>query len=358
MKIGIFDPYLDDLGGGEKYMMTIAECLSKKHEVNIFWDDKKSLELLNQRFSLDLARVHLVPNIFSPKISFLKRVLETRKYDVLIVLSDGSIPFSLSRKLLLHVQQPLKNFNSKTLKEKIKLSRVSDIFFNSEYTKSFNENNFKLKSCVIYPPVSFFAKDVKKENIILTVGRFRVKDVITKVDDYKKLSVMIDAFKRLPKERLKNWKFILAVSVLEKDKKAFKVLQKQTEDFPIEFLVNKSNDELWEIYSKAKIYWHASGFGEDLKKHPELAEHFGISTVEAMGAGVVPIVINAGGQREIVEEGKNGYLWNTLKELEIKTLKLIENEKQLKALSENAQKISQKYSKNKFCQEINDLILS
>ena len=78
------------------------------------------------------------------------------------------------------------------------------------------------------------------------------------------------------------------LSVNPDEEELFSQFRKSAEGFPIEFLVNKKNDELWGIYSKAKIYWHASGFGEDLEAHPEFAEHFGISTVEAMGAGAVP----------------------------------------------------------------------
>jgi len=357
VKIGIYDPYLDDLGGGEKYMMTIAECLSAKNGVDVFWDGAQDFKALNQRFSLDLTKVNLVPNIFSAKTPIFKKLLETRKYDAIIVLSDGSIPLSLSKKLFLHVQQPLKSFNPQTLMGKIKLSRVNAIFCNSEYTKSFNKEKFNLKSYVVYPPVSISPKKIQKENIILTVGRFRVKDVVTKTDDYKKLPVMIETFKKLVNKGLSDWKFILAVSVQEKDKNAFNDLRESAKGFPIEFLVNKSNEQLREEYSKAKIYWHASGFGEDLITHPEFAEHFGISTVEAMESGVVPVVINAGGQKEIVENGVNGFLWNTIEELESETLELTENDKLLKELSENAKKISKKFSKNKFCYEINNLIL-
>lgn len=357
MKIGIYDPYLDDLGGGEKYMMTIAECLSQNHKVDVFWDDKNDLKSLNKRFLLDLKKVNIVPNIFSAKTSTLKRLISTKKYDAIIVLSDGSVPIVSSKKLFLHVQQPLKNFNVKSIKDKIKRSRVSAIFCNSEYTKSFNDKKFNIKSLVIYPPVSIYPKRVKKENIILTVGRFRVKDVVTKTDDYKKLPIMIQVFKSLIEKGLKDWKFILAVSVKEGDLNTFEKLKQEAEGYPIEFLVNKSNDELWETYSKAKIYWHASGFGEDLDLHPEFAEHFGISTVEAMGAGAVPVVINAGGQKEIVEDNKNGFLWNTLEELKAKTLTLAKNEELLKKLSENAKKDSTKFSKERFCNEINKLIM-
>jgi glycosyltransferase involved in cell wall biosynthesis len=133
-------------------------------------------------------------------------------------------------------------------------------------------------------------------------------------------------------------------------------LYENKEGYPIEFLINKSNDELWEIYSKAKIYWHASGFGEDLVKHPEFAEHFGISTVEAMGAGAVPVVINAGGQKEIVTEKINGLLWESLDELEEKTLSLINNKDLLMKLSKKAKERAKDFNDDNFSKKINQII--
>jgi len=355
MRIGVFDPYLDDLGGGEKYMMTIAQCLSENHIVDVFWDNREDLKVLNQRFPLDLGKVRIVRNIFSSQVSTGKRLIETKKYDAIIFLSDGSLPLVLSKKLFVHIQQPLKIMQTNSLLDKLKIARVSRFFCNSEFTKTFINKKFHLKSVVLYPPVGLHPRDVKKEDIILHVGRFRVKNV--KNDDYKKQGIMIDAFKEMVTKGLKDWKFVLAVSIQDKDKEAFENMKKKTAGFPIEFLVNKNNDELWDIYSRSKIYWHASGFGEDLENNPEYAEHFGISTVEAMGAGVVPVVINAGGQKEIVVEGQNGFLWDSIEELQSKTRKLIEDESLLKNLSKQAVESSKKFSAERFYQEVNNLIL-
>jgi glycosyltransferase involved in cell wall biosynthesis len=356
VRIGIFDPYLDDLGGGEKYMMTIAECLSKDNSVEVFWDNEKDLENLKKRFPLDLASVRLTSNIFKAQVPLVKRLMDSVKYDVIIFLSDGSLPLVLSRKLFIHIQQPLNSMQTTGLVlNKFKISRVSGFFCNSEYTKTFIDKKFHLKTSILYPPVNVFPKNLTKENIILHVGRFRIKNI--KNDDYKKQGVMINVFKEMVNKGFKSWKFVLAVSVQDKDKAAFEEMKKTTEGFPIEFLVNKSNDELWEIYSKAKIYWHASGFGEDLKQHPEFAEHFGISTVEAMGAGAVPVVINAGGQKEIVRDGVNGLLWDTIDELQVKTVKLAEDSMLLDELSRKAIESSKKFSKEKFYEEVKKLIL-
>lgn len=363
MRVGIYDPYLDDLGGGEKYMMTIAECLSKENEVSVFWDRKEDLSDLVKRFSLNISKVKLEKNIFASNFGFKNKVLESKKFDVLIILSDGSIPVSLAKKTFLHIQQPLP-FVKPNLKSKLKLMRINRVFVNSEFTKTFIDKELGIDSTVLYPPVRINAKKISKENVILHVGRFRVRDVITQneskvegVGDYKKQSIMVNAFKELIDAGLKNWKFVLATSVKDDDRKDFEKIKNLAKGYPIEFEVNRRNDDLWEIYSKAKIYWHASGFGEDLEKHPEFAEHFGISTVEAMGAGAVPVVINAGGQKEIIEEG-TGFLWDTLDDLKEDTLALINDEISLKKYSESAKKRAQFFSDDKFCERISQLIRS
>lgn len=358
MKIGIYDPYLDDLGGGEKYMMRIAQCLSKKNEVYVFWDNNKDIEALKERFLLDLSKVKLAKNIFSKNVSFLKRLIKSTEYDIIIALSDGSVPFLLSKKTFIHIQQPLPHQN-KNIKTKFKLSRISKFFCNSYYTKSYIDKTLGVNSEVLYPPVELKPKNIKKENIIFHVGRFRVRDVVTIRDklltgigDYKKQGFMINTFKKMIDGGLENWKLILAVSIKKEDSVAFEKLKEMTKGFPIDFQINKNNNALWDTYSKAKIYWHASGFGEDLEKHPEFAEHFGISTVEAMGAGAVPVVINAGGQAEIVENGKSGFLWNTTEELIGKTQELIKNERLLGKMSKEAIKRADYFAGERFCSDL------
>ncbi len=354
MKIGIFDPYLDDLGGGEKYMMTLAQCLSKNHEVSVFWDRPEDLKSLLSRFSIDLRSVKIEKNIFDENFPLVKRLRESRHSDYVIVLSDGSIPL-VSCKLLLHIQQPLQTIQKKSILDKFKLSRVKTVFCNSKFTQNHIENRFGIKSTVIYPPIKLKPKNLKKENIILTVGRFRVKNV--RNEDYKKQSVLIDEFKKLVDKGIKDWKFVLAVSVWEKELKDFALMRKKANGYPIEFLINKSNDELWDIYSKAKIYWHATGYGENLEKYPEYAEHFGISTVEAMGGGAVPVVIGAGGQIELISDGENGFLWNSPSELREKTVKLIKNPKLLENMSFKAKKRAEYFADQNFCEKVESLLI-
>ncbi len=340
-------------------MMMVASCLAKRHEVTVFWDKKEDVKAVEKRFGISFEKIAIQKNIFSPSVNFIKRMRQSRKYDAFVILSDGSIPFVFPAKLFLHIQQPLSQDKKVKIKDKIKLKYISTIFYNSEFTKHLNDSLFPtVKSTVIYPPVSLDIRhkteDIRKENIIIHVGRFRVTNLIS--GDYKKQGFMIEAFKKLVDQGLKDWQFYLAASVKEDDKEAFGMLQKSAKGYPIVFYLNKTSDDLFHLYRNAKIYWHASGYGEDLKKYPELAEHFGMTTVEAMSAGVVPIVINAGGQSEIITDGKNGLLWNTRDELLEKTKKAAYDETLWHNLSQQAILRANDFSEEKFIYNIDQLI--
>ena len=105
------------------------------------------------------------------------------------------------------------------------------------------------------------------------------------------------------------------------------------------------------LYQRSKIFWHAAGLGEDDEQHPEMLEHFGIVTVEAMAAGCVPIVINKGGQPEIVEHGVSGFLWNTIEELNEYTLRVARDEQLRIRMSDAARSRAQLFSTENFLKQ-------
>lgn len=349
LKIGIYSPYLDTLGGGEKYIFDIAVCLSSEHNVYVFWDDRLIASKAEKRFSLKLDKVNFTSNIFKKK-NTLKTLLVSREFDIIFYLSDGSMPLLLSKKNFVIFQFPI-NWVKVNPLFKLKLSRIYKLICYSDFVKKSLFSKLK-KDTLVIPPFIDLKKDAKirKENIILTVGRF------TKGMNMKKQEVLIDMFKKMCDEGLKSWKLVVAGSYREEDRDFFKDLVEQSNNYPIEVLGNISYSSLLDNYNKAKIYWHATGFGEDLENSPERAEHFGITTVEAMRCGAVPVVINAGGQIEIVRNNVSGYLWNTLEELKSKTNSLIKNESVMKKMSKEAEKESLRFNKEEFCKEIISLI--
>ncbi len=86
------------------------------------------------------------------------------------------------------------------------------------------------------------------------------------------------------------------------------------------------------------------GLHIDENTDPLNVEHFGITTVEAMAAGAVPVVIDKGGQREIVDDGINGFRWKTLEELGRLTQRLIMDPDLRLAMSKAAVEKSNTYS--------------
>jgi glycosyltransferase involved in cell wall biosynthesis len=356
MKIGIYDPYLDTLSGGEKYILSMATCLMPENDVFIFWDKNKEddfKKLALNKLGLDLSSIKFFKNIFDSKVSFGARYMESRQFDAIIYLSDGSIPL-VGTKLFIHFQFPTEWINGDSIKNKIKLLFTKDIICNSRFTKNFIDRKLNVKSKVLYPPVDLrINRDIKKENIILHVGRFATDSAGS---NYKKQDVMIKTFKNMVGSGLSNWKMVVIIGVKKEDENMTNKLKVSAKDYPIEIIENPSNEILWKYYSKAKIYWHATGFGENLEKFPEKAEHFGISTVEAMGAGAVPVVINAGGQKEIVENNRSGYLWNTLEELISKTNNLIEDERKWKMMSARAVERSKIFCGDRFCIDLKNII--
>lgn len=354
MKIGIFDPYLDTLSGGERYMLSIASCLSKNHQVDLFWDDKEIINKAKSKFDFSLDSVSVVKNIFNTKTSFLNRLLLSSRYDVIFYLSDGSIPLTAAKKTYLHFQFPTEWVNVTSL-TRMKLKQISGVICNSHFTKKLIDKKFNLNSYVIYPPVTLLKQKPfqDKENMILTVGRFSSNG---DNDDFKKLYFMIDTFKSLSGNELKDWQFNIVTNFLEKDKDEYEKLKAYADLKNIKLLTNLTRNELLTLYEKAKIYWHAAGFGEDNQLNPEKMEHFGISTVEALSAGCVPIVINSGGQPEIVKEGDNGYLWDSVEELKEKTIKVANWKENNVKVTVNFDALNKKFGNERFCQEINKLI--
>ncbi len=337
MKIGIVDPYFDAYGGGELYMLTLASHFSKRHDVRVFWDDANMLSEAQKRFGIDISKIKITQNIFRGT-SIFKKSLITRQYDCIIFLTDGSIPFSLAKRNILHIQVPCSHLSFPIWKRAI----YSDIVFNSEFTKTHSDRSVWKKATVIYPPVSTLDihSSTKREKIILSVGRF------SPYHSVKKQDVLIDAFTLALKEgKCGGYTLVFAGGVGENDKKFFRSLQDKAYGLPIRFYPNIARSDMANLYGSAKIYWHAAGFGET---DPSLMEHFGISTVEAMAGGCAVFSYKAGGQQEILADEQNGFLWNSVMELVDKTERLIRDEALYRAITKTAREKAHEYSIARF----------
>ncbi|OGG24441.1 hypothetical protein A3A79_04630 [Candidatus Gottesmanbacteria bacterium RIFCSPLOWO2_01_FULL_43_11b] len=340
MRIGFHNPYFNGFGGGERYTLTLASHWSKSHDVVLFWDDDIRKEAL-KRFDTDLSRVKIVQNIFRGK-NLLQKLFNSRQYDLIFFLSDGSVPTTFAKHNILHFQVPFKSVEANLFK----LSRFRAIVCNSFFTKVNLDPIVSERATVIYPPVNLEKlRPGKKKKQILSVGRFSTA---------KKMQILIETFRTGYKAgRLNNWSLFLAGGLLDSDSDFFSSLKTLSSGLPIKFLPNVSYSKLVELYGSSMIYWHATGYGES---DPTQAEHFGISTVEAMASGCIPVVFDGGGLPEIVTHKKNGFLWSTTGELLDYTVALESKNVLRTTLQKEAIQTSKKFNEKKFIQSFNELL--
>lgn len=350
--VGIYDHAFHFAGGGQRYVAQLAEMLQDRCDVTYIVNKDVALEKYKEWFDIDLSRCKL--KII--KIPFYEQ-FERYFIDEGLVVNEKTNPFAVISRESLHYDIFI---NANMLTKVMPLSCVS-IFFchfpdrekerffsvdqydylitNSDYSSFWVRHRWRLNPTMrLYPPVDMYNKiggTADKEKIILSVARFEI-------GGSKKQLEMIDAFCNLCKtdQRVKNeWKLVLAGGS-SPDNRYFDGVRKKIDSLQadnIEIMANLTNAELMELYRKASIFWHLCGLGES---NPHLVEHFGMTTVEAMQNYCLPIVIDGGGQREIVEHGISGFRFKTVEELEWHTLKVIRDEKLREEIADKAYKRS------------------
>ncbi len=337
MKIGFYSPYFDSMSGGERYIMTLASHWSRLHEVFLFWDDPGILSESEKRLHIDLKRIRTVANVFKTKNVF-KKLTISRGYDLLFFLTDGSIPTTFAKRNILHFQVPFQKISV----HPIKLTRFQAIVCNSHFTKDHLDTRVGKRASVIYPPVEPIKRtESSKKNVILSVGRFH---------SVKKQEILIDVFRKaMNAKRLSGFELKFAGGLQPADTGYFESLRRKAKGLQIRFFANCTFDSLTRLYNESLIYWHAAGFRE---RRPEHMEHFGISTVEAMSAGCIPVVFNGGGQPEIVKTN----LWTSPDECLEMTEHLIQNKTAQKELREDMIRRSHKFSTGIFTKAFDRLL--
>jgi len=225
------------------------------------------------------------------------------------------------------------------------LDTYNSIWAISDFSHKWIKKYWDRPSEILTPPINIedFHKGEKRQQI-LSVGRF------FSGSHNKKHLALITAYKNMVAEGLQGWELHLVGGTtpgLEHSDYLQRIRQ-EAQGYPIKLHIDIPFKELVQLYSESAIYWHASGFGENEEREPIKFEHFGITTVEAMASGCVPVVIGMGGQPEIVQHGQNGFLWLKLEELQSLTWKLICDPDLYLRLSNAAFVVSQRYGKANF----------
>ena len=218
----------------------------------------------------------------------------------------------------------------------------------SEFSRQWTRRRWGIDCEVVSPPVDINLQTGPKENLVLTVGRFST------MAHTKKQLEMVRAFSEVRSGSLANWTFACVGGLNERAENHayFESVQRLGSECGATVEANVSRTRVRQLFGRSRIYWHATGLNDETDLRPELAEHFGISTVEAMAAGSVPVVINKGGQPEIVRHGESGFVWNTLSELKHFTKLLAEDDRLWARMSAAARRRAQDFSKERFVERV------
>lgn len=360
MSIAIYDHGLHFIGGGQKYVATIASLLQNEFDITFIANKAVAVSDLESWYGLNLSgcKIKIIPLAFYEKRGMLC-------IDSSIIVEDMDNPFD-------EIARESKNYdifiNANQLEKVKPLSPIS-IFFchfpntfrnrhfavddytfiiaNSQFTVKWLDKRWNLKpTFLLYPPVEMATVKVAKENIILAVGQFEAGGT-------KKQIELIQAFRSLLAdypEDFQGWRLVLVGSSIPRNPylKTVQNLLKQ-DSRAIEVKVNADLSEVKSLYARASIFWHGCGLGE---VNPQRFEHFGMATVEAMQNCCVPIVFNGGGQPEIVEHGRSGFLFNTVEKLCQHSHQLIVNPDLLAELQAGAQQRSQNFRLARFEEKV------
>lgn len=383
MKIGIHNESIaEGVGGSEVSVARLAEALGRNHTVEIL-HHKRTLtrDQLAEYSGANLSAVgfrYVEPEPYSFGTSHVpwRRYNEAKRwraslsvpYDVFICLVHGFPSFCQAPLGVLVVLFPYEGaeaFNpalnasngfSPTRWAKRtyhrwewrqRLSRYRHRIAISEFTRTWARRKWGIECDVIYPPVETNFDVEEKSDFILSVGRFATQG------HSKKQLEMLSAFSALSDD-LPGWEYFCVGGIEESDSgQAYLArARRMARDTRAHVEANIERDRLRSLYQRSKIFWHAAGFEENEEDHPERAEHFGIATVEAMAAGCVPVVINKGGQRELVEHGVSGFLWNTLEELRRYTTQVARDERLRLQMAEAARARAQLFTSDNFVKGI------
>jgi glycosyltransferase involved in cell wall biosynthesis len=356
-KAALYDPYLNTLGGGEKHILSLLKVLEDNGiETNIFWDDNLCSEIKNY-LGMKFDKINFLPNIFKKKGLF-KKIGVLKNFDYFFYVPDGSYFFSSAKKNFIFAMVPKKNLYPIGPLSRLKAFNYK-IISNSSFTQK-KLSDWDIDSELIYPFIDQRLIDLKlsclkKENIILSVGRF-FSHLHSKRQD-----LMIKTFQRLKTKdrRLADFRLILAGGLKKEDEDYFNNLKKVIgDDRQIVLKPNIDLDNLYDLYARSRFYWHFAGYGIDDRKNPELVEHLGISPIEAMASGNVVFCYKAGGPKEIVVDQKNGFLFENEEQLLNAMALCLTDDNAVSKITNQAKRLAcADFSYNNFKKKVEEVVL-
>lgn len=218
------------------------------------------------------------------------------------------------------------------------------IWANSEYTAKYFWKYWKISASVVYPPVSGLPpeKAGREPKKIISVGRF----FPPRGGHSKNHHLLLKAFVSL-KKRDPHWQLVLLGGVSPRwEKYLIAIGNKAAKISNVRIILDADADTLRRELHSSSFFW--SGTGLRAARKPERVEHFGISIVEGLSAGLIPLAFDKGGPREILADFP-GLRFRSLQDLRRKTdaAQALPDETRL-----HLKRVADTYSREKFRESV------
>jgi glycosyltransferase involved in cell wall biosynthesis len=382
LRIGVYDLYWQTLGGGEQVDGSIAQVLALDHDVTLLGPQPPDVDATRRRLGVDLSACayrKVVDDAEASEASadfdlfvngtYLSKTLNRAPIGYYYVHFPGEVPtrrdhlrsrvgvvgvkaLSLAPRLPQRLTEVQAAFDRRVTRVEF-VPTYTRYLANSEFTASWVERLWGRPTDVLYPPVRPSVRPGEKAPLILVLGRF----FDPSYGHSKKQHELLATFRSLHRAgKLPGWRLAIVGGCDAKNRDYALAVKRAARGLPVEVHVNAPGALVERVLGEASIYWHGAGLGEDAERHPERFEHFGISVVEAMAAGAVPVVFGAAGPAEIVHDGVDGLHWRTLDELADRTVELAADDERRRHLAEAAVRRASDFSADVFSNRLGGFV--
>lgn len=344
MRIALVHDYLTQFGGGERVLMVLGEMFPEAPIFTLIYDEEKTNGVFKGRkiHTSFLQKIPGAKKFFRGFIWLMPLAVEQfdlSNFDLVISVSHSFGKGIITKPSTKHICycltptrylwhdvglpfKPISKFLTTYLKNwDYQAAQRPDYFVaSSENIRQRIKKYYNRQSEIIYPPAEterFSISDSPKD-YFLVVGR---------MVPYKRFDIAIEAFAKMPEEKL-----LIIGNGPECNK--LKVISNKLKIKNIKFLGNVSDSELAGYYANCK----ALIFPQE--------EDFGITPLEAMASGRPVIALRAGGALETVKEGETGVFFNEQSPESL--IEAIKNFKDLKFNSQEIKRHSEKFEKGIF----------
>lgn len=297
----------------------------------IFYFLYKGLKSVIKNFKPDIVHVQYMAPGAIP--IFILRLLGIRN-----IITTTHTPADIySNLFLVHFIQKrlVRAFTCITLRAENSFFGSSNMY--SEETVLKKRNHFTIYNTL--PDYIKIRETVRSfENEVLTIG------VVSRLEHIKGMDLVVPVFSKILKQGYKV-KLIVVGDGSQRSE-----MEQQASEFGVSGFIDwkgrTEQNKLQECYDRI-----------DILLMPSRSEGFGLTAIEGMARGCIPVVSDTGGLPEVVQDNISGLLHKTedIHDLADKIVSLCENRKKLESFSKNAVERAKMFEFDKYSILINDL---